>query len=88
MHEDQQPLIRDTKSTELERIYEIEQGEARHFIIPYSLARHQTEFAKPEVLYKSIWCNGRHVGFLILVLESAARNVEFRRIVVIEPSRG
>jgi GNAT superfamily N-acetyltransferase len=81
-------LVRATKREELGRICEMERGEARNFVIPYSLDRHQEEFAKPEVLYKSIWRSGQHIGFLILVLDSDARSIELRRIVVIEPGCG
>lgn len=88
MLSNQELLIRDTKPEELGRICEMERGEARNSIIPYSLDRHQAEFTKPEVVYKSIWCGSQHIGFLIFVLDSDARNVEFRRIVVTEPGRG
>jgi diamine N-acetyltransferase len=84
----QELLIRDTKREELRRICEMERGEARNFVIPYSLDRHQAEFAKPEVVYKSIWRSGQHIGFLILVLDSDARSIELRRIVVTEPGCG
>jgi len=81
-------VVRDTEARELERIREIEQGEARNFIIPYSADRHQTEFSRPGVVYKSIFRDGQHIGFLILVLDSDERSVEFRRIVVTESGRG
>ena len=84
----QELLVCDAKREELGRICEMEQGEARNFIIPYPLNRHQAEFARPDVVYKSIWRGGQHIGFLILVLDSDARSVEFRRIVVTEPGRG
>jgi ribosomal protein S18 acetylase RimI-like enzyme len=81
-------LICDTKREELGRICAMEQGEARNFIIPYPLDRHEAEFAKPDVVYKSISRGGQHIGFLILVLDSDARSVELRRIVVTESGRG
>lgn len=84
----QELTVRDTKREELERIYEMERGEARNFVISYSLDRHRTEFANPEVVYKSVVRNGQHIGFLILVLDSDDQSVEFRRIVVSEPGRG
>jgi hypothetical protein len=84
----QELLIHDTKREELARICEMERGEARSFIIPYSLDHHQVEFTKPEVVYKSIWRADQHIGFFILILESDARSVEFRRIVVTEPGCG
>jgi len=88
MLSNQELFIRDTKSEELGRIGEMEGGEARSFIIPYALDRHQVEFTKPEVVYKSIWHGSQHIGFLILVLDSDGRSVEFRRIVVTEPGCG
>lgn len=77
-----EPLIRDTNREELELISGMEQGEARNFVIPYSPERHQSEFAKPGVVYKSVWSDGQLIGFVILVLERDGRSVEFRRIVV------
>ena len=88
MAQDEELLVRATDRTELERIYRMERGEAREFIMAYSLDRHHAEFARPGVTYKSIWSEGHHVGFLILALDPDGRSVEFRRIVVIEPGRG
>jgi len=84
----QELLVRDTQREELDRICDMEQGEARNFVIPYPLHRHQLEFTRPDVVYKSIWRSGQHIGFLILVLDSDARSVEFRRIIVTEPGHG
>lgn len=50
--------------------------------------RHQEEFAKPSVVYKSIRHGERLVGFVILVLDPDGVSVEFRRVVVSEPNRG
>ncbi len=86
--ENQEILIRDTKRDELERICDMEQGEAREFIIPYSLQRHQAELVKPDGVYKSIWHDGELIGFLILVLDEDGRSVEFRRIVITKSGRG
>lgn len=80
--------VRDTEARELELICGMEQGEVRSFIIPYPLDRHQTEFSRPGVVYKSILLDAQHIGFLILVLDSDGRSVEFRRIVVTEPGCG
>jgi RimJ/RimL family protein N-acetyltransferase len=84
----QELLICDAKREELGRICEMEQGEGRNFVLPYPLSRHQAEFARPDVVYKSIWRSRQHIGFLILALDSDARSVELRRIVVTEPGRG
>jgi diamine N-acetyltransferase len=81
-------FIRNTKREELVHFCAMEQGDARSFIIPYSLARHEAEFAKQGIIYKSIWFDDRLIGFLILSLDSDGRSVEFRRIVVTEPGRG
>lgn len=78
----------DTDLRELPAIYEMEQGEARHFIFQYSLERHREEFAKPAVVYKSIRRGENLVGFVILALDPDGLSVEFRRIVVSEPGRG
>lgn len=81
-------VLLQTRREELESISRLEQGEARTFIIPYSLERHLLEFARPDVIYKSIEAEGQIVGFVILVLDSDDRSVEFRRIVVSTPGRG
>jgi len=88
MLSDYEPVIRATKRDELELIWDMEQGEARNFIIPYVLEKHQLEFAKPSVAYRSVWSNGQLIGFIILVLERDGQSVEFRRIVVSQPGFG
>ena len=80
--------LRDTEVKELARIVEMEQCEASAFVIPYSLERHRKEFAKQEVVYKSIYRAVQLIGFLILVLDTDGQSVEFRRIVIIEPGHG
>jgi len=85
---DEAITLRDTRAEELPAICEMEQGEARNFIIPYSLERHREEFGKPAVVYKSIYRADRLIGFVMLVLDPDGRSVEFRRIVVSEPGRG
>jgi RimJ/RimL family protein N-acetyltransferase len=85
---DQKISIRNTRREELDRICDMEQGEARGFIIAYSFERHQAEFARPGIAYKSIWRDNHLIGFLILALDSDSLSVEFRRIVVSEPGRG
>ena len=57
-------------------------------ILPYSLKRHQSEFAKPAFVYLSILNAGELAGFFILVLEADGRSVEFRRIVIAHKGRG
>jgi RimJ/RimL family protein N-acetyltransferase len=85
---DETITLNDTDSRDLPQVCEIEQGDGRHFILPYSLEKHREEFAKPTVIYKSIRRVGRLVGFVILVLDPDGLSVEFRRIVVAEPGRG
>jgi RimJ/RimL family protein N-acetyltransferase len=80
--------LRDTQIDELARISEMEQGDARDFIAPYSLERHRDELLKPDVVYKSIYRNDDLVGFVILVLDPDGHSVEFRRIVVSNPGLG
>lgn len=82
------PILRNTKRAELGYICELEKGEMRMFIIPYTLKRHQLEFSKPDVIYKSIWWHEELVGFLILVLGPDDQSVEFRRIIVSKPDQG
>ncbi len=85
---DQEISIRDTRREELDRIFDMEQGEARGFIVGYSPERHQAEFARSDIAYKSIWRDNQLIGFLILALDSDSQSFEFRRIVIAEPGRG
>jgi RimJ/RimL family protein N-acetyltransferase len=73
---------------DLAEICKMEQGDARHFIMPYSLQRHQEEFGKPHVHYKLIRRSGKLNGFLILALDPDGQSVELHRIVVAEPGHG
>lgn len=85
---DETITLRDTRAEELPAICEMEQGEARSFIIPYSPERHREEFGKPAVVYKSIYGGDQLIGFVMLALDPDGQSVEFRRIVVSEPGRG
>jgi hypothetical protein len=85
---DEEIFVRDTERAELARIHAMEQGDARSFIIPYSLERHELEFGSQGVFYKSIWVDRQIIGFLILALDSDGRSIEFRRIVLSETGRG
>lgn len=80
--------LHDTEFQELSAISEMEQGEARDFIVPYTLRKHQEEFAKPAVVYRSIRRGESLVGFVILALDPDGLSVEFRRIVVSDSGRG
>lgn len=81
-------VLKNTKPEELHHITKMEQADAREFIIPYTLVRHQTELEKPNVVYKSIWREEELTGFLILVLDADEHSVEFRRLVITKPGRG
>lgn len=78
----------DTAVEELAVICEMEQGDARHSIVPYSLHRHREEIGKPDIVYKSIRRSDKLIGFMILALDPDGQSVELRRIVVAEPGRG
>lgn len=81
-------ILIDTRPGELKGIYSMEQGAAWEYIIPYSLEqRHQAEFARPEVVYKSVWLDDEPAGYIILALDSDGRSVEFRRILIAGPGR-
>lgn len=88
MAADHRLILKNTKPEELKHICEMELGEARKFIIPYTIERHQTEFEKPDVAYKSVLLKEGCIGFLILVLDADGHSVEFRRIVITKPGRG
>ncbi|PYJ71833.1 MAG: hypothetical protein DME76_00545 [Verrucomicrobia bacterium] len=64
---DQELLVPDSKREELELICDMERGEAPSFVIPYSIEKHHSEFARPNVVYKSVWCDGQLIVFFILV---------------------
>lgn len=82
--------IEETKPEELSAIYEMEQdaGTAR-YICGNTLQKHQEEYGKAHVLYRSIYhCDKRFVGFLVLILDADGTSVELRRIVISEKGRG
>lgn len=59
------------------------------FVTGYSLARHQEEFRKPTVIYKSIMTEHEElVGFVILAKDEDPDAIEFRRIVVSNKGKG
>ena len=78
----------DSKTSDIQWIFDLEQGEARGFIMPYSMERHRIEFANDAVIYKSVWDDNELIGFLLLALDSDGRSIEFRRIVISQPGRG
>lgn len=80
--------LRQTATEDLAGVAALEQGDARAYIIPYSLERHRRELDRPDVVYRSIHRAGELIGFVILVLDPDGRSVELRRIVVAEPGRG
>lgn len=80
--------LEDVLSEELEIISAMEAGEARDYIIPYSLEKHQQEYAKSAVIYKAIRNGKVLAGFVMLVLDPDDISMELRRIVVSAPGRG
>ena len=78
----------DSKTSDIQWIFDLEQGEARDFIMPYSLERHRIEFANDAVIYKSVWDDNELIGFLLLALDPDGRSIEFRRIVISPSGRG
>ncbi len=66
-----------------------ENGKANRLITGYSLARHQEEFQKASVVYKTIRIKSdATVGFVILQLDPDTESIELKRIVVSQPGRG
>ncbi|MGR2739678.1 GNAT family N-acetyltransferase [Billgrantia sp. Q4P2] len=88
MVEGKRLMLDDTSFQELAAICEMEQGETLEFIVPYSLEKHQEEFSKPNVVYKTIRQGKDLVGFVILALDPDDVSIELRRIVVSNPGRG
>jgi RimJ/RimL family protein N-acetyltransferase len=88
MMQDETLTLEEASYEELSIISTMEEGEARSFIIPYSLEKHQQEFSKPSVIYKSIRQGKSLVGFVMLAIDPDGVSVELRRIVVSQPGRG
>jgi diamine N-acetyltransferase len=80
--------LRDTLVDELPRIAALEVTHGGGFILSYPLERHHREFARPDTLYNTVYCNGDFVGFVILVLDPDGHSIEFRRIVIAESGKG
>ncbi|MCE8016155.1 GNAT family N-acetyltransferase [Halomonas sp. MCCC 1A17488] len=80
--------LEDVLFEELKIIGAMEAGEARDYIIPYSLEKHQQEYAKSAVIYKAVRNGKVLVGFVMLALDPDGVSVELRRIVVSAPGRG
>ena len=58
------------------------------YILPTTLAQHQLALARNDVIYLSIYQQGKLNGFFILALDPDARSIEFRRIVIARKGRG
>ena len=86
----EQLVIRDALLEDLDRFRLMElDGDTAPFINPYPLERHQAEFEKAEIRYKSILGpSGELVGFMILALDPDGVSLELRRIVVAVRGRG
>jgi len=81
--------LRESISRDLPAFTEMEKNaDTAGFILPYSLERHRSEFAKPEIVYLSILNAGEPAGFFMLALDPDNISVEFRRIVVAQKSMG
>jgi len=82
--------IKDAKYEDLISFFHMERAShANGYVGNYALEKHQEEFAKPSVFYKSIYQREKHlVGFIILVLDPDGESLEFRRIVASEPGSG
>jgi diamine N-acetyltransferase len=67
----------------------MEQAEdTKEYILPYSQGEHLRMMSDPNIIYLRILKNGTLAGFFILALDTDARSVEFRRIVVSAKGRG
>ena len=86
--QDETLTLEDVLFEELEIIGSMEAGEARDYIIPYSLEKHQQEFMKPAIIYKTIRHGENPAGFVMLAIDPDGVSVELRRIVVSQPGHG
>ena len=82
--------VYNTKPNELSTIHRMEQDtDTAEFIVPYRLARHESEYAKDNVYYKSIYGPpGELIGFAILALNDNGTTMEFRRLMISEKGKG
>ncbi len=62
-----------TKPVKLVCIFNLEQGDSRKFIIPYSIERHNDESRNPGTIYKSEYVNDLYA--MCSQLQSARINV-------------
>lgn len=81
--------LRASELSELAAFGDMENAvDTAEFILPYTLGKHQAEFARDEITYLSIYRGSSLVGYFILVRETDGRSVEFRRIVVAAKGEG
>ena len=74
---------------ELDIVCELElDADTLPYILPTSRARHETNMARDDMVYLSIYREDRFAGYFILVLEADGESVEFRRIVIAEKGAG
>ena len=78
--QDETLTLEDVLFEELEIIGAMEAGEARDYIIPYSLEKHQQEFMKPAIIYKTIRHGENPAGFVMLAIDPDGVSVELRRV--------
>jgi RimJ/RimL family protein N-acetyltransferase len=88
-------VLRAMGESELELAHAMSVGrDTQAYIVPYSLERHRSEYAKKEVVYLTIAeaeprsDDVRMAGYFILVREPDGDSVECRRIVVDRKNQG
>jgi len=75
--------LREARPDELLSFQQMDQDrDTRDHITRYTLAEHEREFARTDIVYLSICRDSRLVGYFILALGADPASVEFRRIVV------
>lgn len=65
-----------------------EDADTSPYILPTTLDQHRRAFALDDIIYLTIYRDDEAGGFIILSLDSDARSVELRRIVVADKGRG
>ena len=74
---------------ELDLVCELERdADAAPYLLPTSRAQHETSLARDDMLYLSIYRDGRFAGYFILALEADGESVECQRIVIAEKGKG
>ena len=81
--------LRPMAPNELDIVCELERdADTAPYILPVTRAQHETNLARDDMVYLSIFRDDRFAGYFILVLEADGESIEFRRIVIADKGAG